>query len=148
MAAASIPPCRRDEMKLAACVGITALAAALGFAVAPASADDYQDAVDRTHTEVGKFQAWVSEQTAMLKDEIDDLEEELQSSTSEDKARIDQMIQHADDLADELQDQASQIGAAASDQWAQAKASVLGGWHRTQAAYHAALAELRGNGGR
>jgi chromosome segregation ATPase len=134
-------------MRLVAWVRTTALAATIGFVAGPASADDYQDAVDRAHAELDKFQTWVADQTTMLKDEIAELEQELESSTAEDKERLDEMIQSADDLTDELQDQASQIGAATSDQWEEVKASAISGWHRAQAAYYAALAELRGEGG-
>jgi hypothetical protein len=79
----------------------------------------------------------------MLKAEIAELQEELESSTADDKDRIDEMLEQADALTDDLRKQADQVGTATSDQWDEVKASVLSGWHRTQAAYYAALAELR-----
>jgi uncharacterized protein YlxW (UPF0749 family) len=122
---------------------VTALAAALGVAAASAQADDYQDAVDSAHADLGEFREWVEQQTAMLKAEIAALQKELASSTAADKDRIDAMLESADDLTDDLRTQAGQISAATSDQWEEVKAGVLSGWHRTQAAYYAALAELR-----
>lgn len=131
-------------MKLGSCIRVTALAAALAFAAAPAGADDYEDAVESGHADVSKFEQWVDQQTDMLKAEIAKLEEELKSSKAENKDRIDAMLQQADDLTDQLRAQADQLGSATADQWEEVKASMLGGWHRTQAAYYSALAELRG----
>jgi DNA anti-recombination protein RmuC len=133
-----------DSMRLARCVRMAALAATLAFATGPAGADEYQDAVDRAHTEVDKFEAWMQEQIAALKQEIADLEQELQGSDSSDKDRIDEMLKEASKSADDLGEQAKQIGASTSDQWDGVKASALSGWHRVQSAYYAALAELRG----
>jgi uncharacterized protein YlxW (UPF0749 family) len=130
-------------MRPGRCVRVTALAVALAFAAAAAHADDYQDAVDSAHAQLGKFEAWVDQQADTLKAEIAELHKELESSTSEDKDRIDEMLEQADAMTDELRAQADQIGAATSDQWEEVKANVLGGWHRTQAAYYAALAKLR-----
>ena len=93
--------------------------------------------------QLGEFEAWVDQQTDTLKAEIAELQKELASSTDEDKDRIDEMLEQADAMTDDLRAQADQIGTATSDQWEEVKANVLGGWHRTQAAYYAALAELR-----
>jgi DNA anti-recombination protein RmuC len=122
---------------------MTVLAAALAFAAASAQADDYQDAVDSAHAQLDKFEEWVDQQTETLKAEIAELQKELANSTADDKDRIDGMLEQADALTDDLRAQADQIGTATSDQWDEVKANVLGGWHRTQAAYYAALAELR-----
>lgn len=130
-------------MRPGPCVRVTALAAALGFAAASAHADDYQDAVDSAHAQLDKFEQWADQQTDTLKAEIAELQKELATSTDEDKDRIDDMLEQADALTDDLRAQADQIGSATSDQWDEVKANVLGGWHRTQAAYYAALAELR-----
>lgn len=130
-------------MRPGPCVRVTALAAALGFAAASAHADDYQDAGDSAHAQLDKFEQWADQQTDTLKAEIAELQKELATSTDEDKDRIDDMLEQADALTDDLRAQADQIGSATSDQWDEVKANVLGGWHRTQAAYYAALAELR-----
>jgi hypothetical protein len=122
---------------------MSALAAALAFAAAPARADGYQDAVDRAHAELGKLEEWADQQADMLKTEIAKLGQELESSEEEDKDRIDGMLERADALTDDLRAQADQIGTATGDRWEEVKAKVLAGWHRSQAAYYAALAELR-----
>ena len=122
---------------------VSVIAAILALAAASAHADGYQDAIDSAHAELDKFEEWVDQQTDMLKAEIADLQKELDSSTEADKDRIDELIERADALTDELRAQAGQIGAATSDQWEEVKASVLSGWHSTQVAYYAALAELR-----
>ncbi len=133
-------------MKLGRCVRVAALAVTLALAAWPVSADDYQDAVDRAHSELDKFDAWLQEQIAQLKQEIADLKQELESGDSADKDRIEQMLQDANQLADDLNEQAKEVASATSEQWESAKASALSGWHRVQSAYYAALAEVRGNG--
>lgn len=133
-----------ESMTIARCVRIAALAATLAFATGPASADEYQDSVDRAHTELDKFETWMQEQIAMLKQEIADLKQELKGSDSSDKDRIDKMLNEASKSADDLGEQAKQIGSSTSEQWDGVKASALSGWHRVQSAYYAALAELRG----
>jgi DNA anti-recombination protein RmuC len=133
-------------MKLGRCVRVATLAATLALAAGPVSADDYQDAVDRAHSELDKFDAWLEEQVAQLKQEIADLKQELASSDSADKSRIQDMIDQADQLADDLSDQAKQVASATNEQWDGVKASALSGWHRVQSAYYAALAEVRGSG--
>jgi vacuolar-type H+-ATPase subunit I/STV1 len=118
-------------------------AVALALAAGPASADDYQDAVDRAHAELDKFQTWMGQQIDTLQQEIAKLQEEAEGSDAAAKDRIDEMIDHAVKLADDLREEAKQIGEASSEQWEGVKASALSGWHRVQPAYYAALAELR-----
>jgi TolA-binding protein len=122
------------------------VAIALALAATPAGADDEQDAADRTHAELDRFQTWFSQQIDALKQEIDELQQELEGSDPAERGRIDAMIRQAQELADDLREQAAEIGQATAEQWESAKASALGGWHRVRAAYYAALAELRASG--
>ena len=137
-------------MRLGRRLGAIALA---GLAALPAvaqdeepGASDYEDAVERGHAELDKFQSWIGEQIDTLEQEIDALQAELEEAEPAARERIDAMIQEAEELAGELREQAKRAGEASADEWESAKASALSGWHRVQAAYYAALAELRGEG--
>jgi DNA anti-recombination protein RmuC len=121
-------------------------ALALALVTAPAGADDDQDAAGRTHAELDRFQTWFGEQIDTLEQEIGELQQELEDSDPAKRDRIDEMIRQVEQLADDLREQAGEIGAASAEQWEGAKASALSGWHRVRAAYYATLAELRGNG--
>jgi TolA-binding protein len=129
-------------------------ALALGLAAAPASADDaapaapggYEDAVDRDHAELDRFQSWIREQVDTLEQEIGELRQELEESEPAARERIEAMIRQAQEAAISLREEARRIGDASAEQWESAKASALSGWHRVRAAYYAALAELRGEG--
>jgi hypothetical protein len=131
-------------MKLGRSVRVAALALAL--AAGPAAADDAQEAADRTHAELDRFQTWIGEQIDQLEQEIGELQQELERSEPAARERIDKMIRQAQDAADDLREEAQEIGDASAEQWDAAKARALSGWHRVQAAYYAALAELRGDG--
>jgi len=123
-----------------------ALALTLALAAGPGAADDAEDAAGRTHAELDKFQTWIGEQIDAVEQEIGELQQELEDSEPATRDRIEEMIRQAEQLADDLREQASRAGEATAGQWEGAKASALSGWHRVRAAYYAALAELRGNG--
>ena len=125
------------------------LVAALALALSgmPAGADTEQEAADRTYGELDQFQAWIGEQIDTLEREIAELQQELQERGPEARERINEMLQQAEALAADLRAQADRAGEATAEQWESAKASALSGWHRVQAAYYAALAELRGEDG-
>jgi vacuolar-type H+-ATPase subunit I/STV1 len=112
----------------------------------PPGAHDEQDAAGRTHAELDRFQTWFGQQIDALKQEIDELQRELEGSDPAERGRVAEMIRQAEELADDLREQAAEIGEATAEQWEGAKASALSGWHRVRAAYYAALAELRGSG--
>jgi TolA-binding protein len=131
-------------MKLGRSVRLAALALAL--AAGPAAGDDAQEAADSTHAELDRFQTWIGEQIDRLEQEIGELQQELEQSEPAARGRIDEMIGQAQEAADDLREEARQLGDASAKQWDAAKARALSGWHRVQAAYYAALAELRGDG--
>ena len=133
-------------MRPGRCVRVAALALALALAAGPVAADDEQDAAGRTHAELDRFQAWIGQQTDALEQEIAELKQELEESEPAARDRIDEMIRHAEELADDLREQARLIGEASAEQWESTKANAMSGWHRVRAAYYAALAELRGEG--
>jgi vacuolar-type H+-ATPase subunit I/STV1 len=133
-------------MNSGGCVRGALVAIALALAAAPAGADDEQDAAGRTHAELDRFQTWFGQQIDALKQEIDELQRELEGSDAAERDRVAEMIRQAEELADDLREQAAEIGEATAEQWEGAKASALSGWHRVRAAYYAALAELRGSG--
>jgi TolA-binding protein len=127
-------------------VRIAALALTLALAAGPAAADDAEEAAASTHAELDRFQTWIGQQIDALEQEIAELQQELEGSDPANRDRIDEMIRQAEQLADDLREQARRAGEATAEQWEGAKASALSGWHRVRAAYYAALAELRGNG--
>jgi hypothetical protein len=127
-------------------VRVAALALTLALAAGSAAADDAEDAADSTHAELDEFQTWIGEQVDALEQEIDELQQEVEESDPATRDRIDEMIREAEQLADDLREQGRQVGEATAEQWESAKASAMSGWHLVQAAYYAALAELRGEG--
>jgi TolA-binding protein len=131
-------------MKLGRSLRLAALALAL--AAGPAAGDDAQEGADSTHAELDRFQTWIGEQIDKLEQEIGELQQELEQSEPAARERIDEMIRQAQEAADNLREEARQIGDASAEQWDAAKARALSDWHRVQAAYYAALAELRGEG--
>lgn len=110
------------------------------------AADDEQQAAGRTHAELDQFQTWIRERIDGLERQIAELQKQIESSDPATRDRIDGMIREAEELAADLREQAREIGDATVAQWESAKAGALSGWHRVQAAYYAALAELRGEG--
>jgi DNA anti-recombination protein RmuC len=123
-------------------------ALALVLVAAPAAADTAEEAADRTHAELDQFQSWIGQQVDAVEREIGELKQELESSEPAARERLDEMIREAEQLAADLREQAGEISDATAEQWEGAKASALSGWHRVQAAYYAALAELHGEADR
>jgi predicted nuclease with TOPRIM domain len=131
-------------MNLAICLRVAALAATLALASAPATADDYRDTVDRAYSELQEFKDWLQARLDELKEETVELKNELEDSEAADKDRLEGMIADLEAMSRDIQDELDELGSATEDRWEGAKASALSGWHRVQAAYYAALAELHG----
>jgi TolA-binding protein len=130
-------------MKLGRSLRLAALALAL--AAGPAAGDDAQEGADSTHAELDRFQTWIGEQIDRLAQEIGELRQELEQSEPAARERINEMIRQAQEAEDELRAEARELGDASAEQWEVVKARALSGWHRVEAAYYAALAELRGD---
>jgi TolA-binding protein len=130
-------------MRLGRSVRIAALA--LTLAAGPAAGDEAQEAADSSHAELDRFQTWIGEQIDRLEQEIGELRQELEQSEPAARERINEMIRQAQEAEDELRAEARELGDASAEQWEAAKARALSSWHRVQAAYYAALAELRGD---
>lgn len=131
-------------MKLGTCLRVATLAVTLALATAPAVADDYRDTVDRAYSELQEFKSWLQARLDELEEEIVELKDELQGSEAADRDRLERMIADLEKMATDIQGELDQLGSATEDRWEAVKARALGGWHRVQAAYYAALAELHG----
>ena len=131
-------------MNLGTSVRVAALAASLAFATAPAVADDYRDTVDRAYSELQEFKSWLQARLDELKEEIVELKDELEGGEAADRDRLERMIADLEKMASDIEGELDQLGSTTEDRWEAAKASALSGWHRVQAAYYAALAELHG----
>ena len=130
-----------DSMNLGISARVAALAASLALASPPATADDDRDMADRAYSELQEFKSWLQARLDELEEEIVELKDDLEGSEAADRDRLERMIADVEKMASDIEDE---LGSATEDRWEGVKASTLSGWHRVQAAYYAALAELRG----